>query len=375
MSDQIRVGIVGASLNRSWASAAHLPALAQLDEFTVTAVATTRHDSARETADAFGIPYAFADAGELAAHPEVDLVVASVKAAGHADVIRAALASGKHVLSEWPLGVDLAEASELAAAADAADVVHAISLQGYHSPSARFVGDVLAEGRIGRVESVSVIAAGDPLGGSRLPQSLAFAANPASGNTVLSIMAGHTLAALDQIVGSVVDVSAVIANFHERVVLAETGESIPNGAAGQVALHGRLDGGAVFSLSIHGGTAPSPDGFVITIAGTDGTLTITPKERGHYVHWTEWLVRIRANGGAATDLPVPQRYELVPAGLPAGPAAHVAVIYREIAQAIAEHREAHPSFATALRLHRVLAAAERAAETGVRQGVGAKERS
>src|SRR5690348_15352313 len=116
MTDRVRVGIVGAS-PQSWAAAAHLPALAHLDELTVTAVATTRRESARETAGTFGILHFFDSAEELALHPEVDLVVASVKVPAHAAVIRAALAARKHVLSEWPLGADLAEASALAAAA------------------------------------------------------------------------------------------------------------------------------------------------------------------------------------------------------------------------------------------------------------------
>ena len=369
MADQIRVGIVGASMNGGWAVGAHLPALAQLDEFAVTAVATTNHASASRTADAFGIPHAFADAGEMAAHPDVDLVVVSVKAAAHAEAIRAALASGKHVLSEWPLGVDANEASQLVDAADTAGVVNAVCLQGYHSPGAHFVGDLIADGRIGQVESISVIAASDPLGGNRVPQALAFSAEPAAGNTVLSIMAGHALGAVDRLVGSPVEVSAVIANLHETVTVAETGQKIPNGAAGQVALQGRLDGGAVLSLSIQGGKAATPDGFVISVAGTDGTLTVTPRDPGHYLNWADWLVRVRTGNDASTDLPIPQRYRWVAPGLPAGPAASIAPVYREIAQAIADDRPARPSFATALRLHRVLAAAERAAETGVRQRV------
>ena len=81
MPARIRVGIVGASPH-SWAAAVHLPALAHLDEFTVTAVATTRQDSAQAAASTFGIRHAFANAGELAAHPEVDLVVSSVESVG-----------------------------------------------------------------------------------------------------------------------------------------------------------------------------------------------------------------------------------------------------------------------------------------------------
>jgi predicted dehydrogenase len=366
MPERIRVGIVGAS-PQSWAAAAHLPALAHLDEFTVTAVATTRQDSARAAAGMLGIGHAFASADELAAHPEVDLVVASVKVPAHAGVVRAALAAGKHVYAEWPLGVDLAEASSLAGAASAAGVVHAVGLQAYHSPGARFVADLLADGRIGPVESVSMTAAGDPLGGSRIPRSLAWSTKPAAGNNLLTVMAGHALAALERIAGPLTDVSAVLANLHDRVAVAETGELIANHVPGQLALHGRLKSGALLSLSIHGGSAAAPSGFAITITGADGKLTITPADPRHYPGWAEWRVRVTGTDGAATDLPVPDRYRVTPAGVPAGPAAHIAALYREIAQAITEGRTAHPGFDTAVHHHRTLAAIERAAQTGVRQ--------
>jgi len=359
---------VGAS-RQSWAAAAHLPALAHLDEFTVTAVATTRPDSAEAAAGAFGIRHAFASADELAAHPEVDLVVVSVKVPAHAAAIRAALAAGKHVYSEWPLGADLAEASALADAAAAAGVVHAVNLQAYHSPGARFVADLLAGGRIGPVESVSMTAAGDPLGGSRIPRSLAWSTAPAAGNNLLTVMAGHALAALERAVGPLADVSAVLANLHDRVVVAETGEFMANRVPGQLALHGRLGSGALLSLSIHGGSATTPNGFTITITGADGALTITPADPAHYPGWAEWRVRLRGTDGTVAELPVPGRFRLIPAGVPAGPAAQIAALYREIAQAITEGRTAHPGFDTAVHHHRTLAAIERAAQTGVRQAL------
>jgi predicted dehydrogenase len=368
--ERIRVGIVGASPDRGWGVAAHLPALAHLDEFEVTAVATTRQASAQQTADVFAVRHAFGDAGELVVHPDVDLVVVSVKAPGHAKVIQAAVAAGKHVLSEWPLGVDLADATELAKAANAAGVVHAIGLQGYHSPAASFVKDLLAEGRIGRVESVGLVAAGDPLGGSQIAQGLAWGADPAAGNTLLTIMVGHALGTLDHVVGRLTEVSAVVANLHDQVVVAETGEVIANGAPGQVALHGRLDGGAVASVSVQGGNRPGPDGFFLKIVGTGGTLAITPSPGSvPFLHWADWNIRATDIDGKATELSIPDRYRVVPEGVPAGPPAHVAAVYREIAQAITEGRQAHPSFDTAVRHHRLLAAVERASQTGTRQPI------
>ena len=263
MSERIRVGIVGAS-PQSWATAAHLPALAHLDEFTVTAVATTRQDSARKAAGTFGIRHAFASAEELASHPEVDLVVASVKVPAHAAVVRAALAAGKHVYAEWPLGADLAEARALADAAAAAGVVHAVDLQAYHSPGARFVADLLAGGRIGAVASVSMTAAGDPLGGSRIPRSLAWSAEPAAGNNLLTVMAGHALAALERVAGPLADVSAVLANLHDRVTVAETGELIANHVPGQVA------GDAAVAPGQRGAPRPVQGRDLVPGVGEDG---------------------------------------------------------------------------------------------------------
>ncbi len=357
----IRVGVVGASPDRGWAKAAHLPALVRLDEFELTAVATTRPVTAQRTANAYGIPHAFADAGELAAHPDVDLVVVAVKAPDHAKAIRAALATGKHVLSEWPLGIDLAEATELMDAATAAGgVVHAVSLQSHQSPGAHFVQDLLAAGEIGQVESISVIAAGNPLGGSRILRDLAWSADGAKGNTVLSIMAGHTMATIDQLAGPLTEVSAMVATLHDQVVVAETGQTIANSAPNQVALFGRLADGAVVSVSIHGGNAPGPDGFLIKIVGTGGALTVTPVEPAHYMNWADWHVRVTAADGTVSPRAVPERYRVVPADLPAGPQASVAALYREIAHAISEGRPAHPDFHTALRHHRLLDAIERA---------------
>ena len=107
MTAPLRVGVVGATLARGWATAAHLPALTALPEFTVTAVPTTKAETARATAEAFGVPLAFEDDARLIASPEVDVVAVTVKVTGHDALVRAALAAGKHVFCEWPLGTDL----------------------------------------------------------------------------------------------------------------------------------------------------------------------------------------------------------------------------------------------------------------------------
>ncbi|GAA0230746.1 Gfo/Idh/MocA family oxidoreductase [Actinomadura nitritigenes] len=355
----IRVGVVGAT---GWADGSHLPALAALEAFEVTAVATTSQASADRAASAHGVRLAFADAGELAAHPDVDLVVVSVKASGHADVIRAALKAGKHVVSEWPLGVDAEEARELAEAATAAGVVHAVVLQGHHSPSARFAADLLAEGRIGTLESVALIAEGAPWGGSRIWPNLVFGLDPSGGTTILSIMAGHFLAALERVAGPLTEVSARLPRTHDHVLVAGTERTVPNATPSHVLLHGMLASGATASVTVHGGNGPIQDAFLLKLVGSDGTLTATPAQRETFIHWGDWDIRIGDD-----ILAVPDTYRTVPAGVRSGPPANIAALYQEVAEAIAEGRQPHPSFETALRHHRLLAAIERSAADGTAQ--------
>jgi hypothetical protein len=46
--EKIRVGIIGASMRNGWARDAHIPALSALPEFEITAVSTSRQETADE---------------------------------------------------------------------------------------------------------------------------------------------------------------------------------------------------------------------------------------------------------------------------------------------------------------------------------------
>jgi predicted dehydrogenase len=253
----IRIGVIGATPARGWGTAAHLPALQALEEFEVTAVSTTRLSTARATAEVFGVPLAFDDDDELVSHPEVDAVAITVKVPEHDRLIRAALAAGKHVFSEWPLGVDLGQASALAELARASGVRHLVGLQGYQAPGALFVREMIENGDLGRLLTVSVVAAGGPAG-RRIPQANVYATDVAAGATVLSISTGHILATLARAVGEFRELSAVVALVNTETTVIETGQTVPVTAPDQVVLAGRLEGGAVASVAVQGGSAPGP---------------------------------------------------------------------------------------------------------------------
>src|SRR3954464_10835965 len=143
--DRIRVGIVGASASRGFASIAHLPALRSLPQFEIAAVCTTRQETAEEAARHYGVPLAFSDPETLAKHPDVDLVTVSVKVPDHYRPVMASIDAGKHVYSEWPLGRNTDEAIRMVDAAQRRGVRHAVGLQGQMSPAINYARDLIAE--------------------------------------------------------------------------------------------------------------------------------------------------------------------------------------------------------------------------------------
>lgn len=129
-SDKLRVGIVGASAGRGFASIAHIPALQALPQFETVAVCTTRQETAEAAAQHYGAKLAFDDPAQMAAHPEIDLVTVSVKVPDHFAPVMTAIDAGKHVYCEWPLGRNTDEAVCMLNAAERRRVRHAVGLQG-----------------------------------------------------------------------------------------------------------------------------------------------------------------------------------------------------------------------------------------------------
>src|SRR5712692_3437568 len=112
---RIRVGIIGANPDRGWAAQAHIPALKSLsDDFEITALSTSRRESADAASKLFGVPLAFDNHQDLVSSGAVDVVAVTVKVPHHLELATAALGAGKAGYCEWPLGNGLKEAETAA---------------------------------------------------------------------------------------------------------------------------------------------------------------------------------------------------------------------------------------------------------------------
>ena len=89
----LRVGIVSAA----WGAFAHLPAWRAIPGVEVTAICTSREETARAAADRLGLPRAFWNAQEMCADPDIDIVDLGTRPSVRLPMVLAALAHGKHV--------------------------------------------------------------------------------------------------------------------------------------------------------------------------------------------------------------------------------------------------------------------------------------
>lgn len=359
----IRVGIIGADTKASWAGAAHIPAIQAQAGMVLAAVATRNEDSARSAAAAFGAERWFADPYELIRDSAVDLVVVAVKVPAHRELVLAALAAGKAVYCESPLGATLAETQEMAAAS--AGLHTAIGLQGRMNPSVRRAAEIVAEGKIGRLLSARVTATTFGFG-PQSPSAYDYFNKAASGARFLTITTAHVLDVVEAVLGNMTEVDARTELLWPEIELVDTGATSVREIPDHVDLVARTARGASLSMQVLAGMAPEDACFELQVRGSAGSLTL----RGQHLAGVQvgGLVLSASVPFAPPDPPVASgAVGPTAAAFWEGAPINVGEVYASLARDIATGRVDTPGFEHALHNSRLVAAVERAAQTGVRQ--------
>jgi len=354
MSKKLRLGIVGADAKgQGWAPLAHFPALRSLPEYEVAALCTTREETARAAAERYGVAKAYHDYHEMAASPDIDAVSVVVRAPNHHQVVMAALAAGKPVYCEWPLGVTTVQAEEMAALARKKRVPAVVGLQARCDPTLRYVRDLVAQGYIGDVLAVTMamISPGLP----ERSQSKIWEAKLAGGVSALTIRGMHSLDALCMCVGEFTEVSGRLSTQIKQWKLVETGEMVDVEVPDNVMVHGVVKNGAV--VTTHIATLPTATpGFRMEIYGRDGALHVSTP--GAVQRDANKLMGAKGRAPLA-PMEVPSSYVEVPSDTPAGPPHNVAALYRRLANAVKTGSAVEPDFEHALKTHRLMDAIAR----------------
>ena len=365
MTNKIRVGIIGANPDRGWAATAHIPALKSLsNDFEITALSTTRKESAEAAGKQFAVPLAFDNHHDLVTNPAVDVVAVTVKVPYHFELVTAALNAGKSVYCEWPLGNGLEEAEQLAELACKKGVLAVAGLQARAAPVVNYVHDLIKDGYIGEVLSTTLIGSGMSWG-AVIDQPNAYNADIRDGATLLSIPLGHTVDALCYCLGEVHELSATMTNRRKTFVLAETGEVKPMTAHDQVLVSGLLDNGTALSIHYRGGMSRGTN-MLWEINGTEGDLQLT-SYGGHGQIFEMALQGGKGEEQGLKPMAVPDKYRWAPAQHAPGMATNVAQAYVRFASDFRNGTHLCPNFDDAVTRHRMLRAIEIAASSGQRQ--------
>jgi predicted dehydrogenase len=274
----LRLAIAGANAERGWARDAHIPALKAIAGIAIHAVSARTQGIADTAAATFGATKAYGDTLAMVRDAEVDVVAVLVKVPEHRTIVLAALEAGKHVYCEWPLGRNFAEAQEMAAAAAASGQHVAIGLQGANAVAVRHAAKLVRDGAIGRLLNLRVVSS--TAGWATIaPPHYAYLQDRSNGATLATIAGGHTLAAVEKVVGRYGDVAARCSILNDTVEIAGTGERVERTCADHMLITGKHASGCVSTVEIVGGQ-PIPLRF--ELRGTEGTLEITGHHPGGF---------------------------------------------------------------------------------------------
>ncbi len=361
---RLGVGIIGVSPVRGWAAAAHIPALRVLPNYEIRAVSAHSAESARAAGRVFGVSAVFSDYEQLVTQPDIDLVAVTVKVPHHRELVSAALAAGKAVYCEWPLGRDLDDARAMAALAAQQGVRTVVGLQARQAPAIEYVQQLLSDGYVGEVLSTTMV--GLSVLGDVLGQPNAYMLDKKNGANVLTVAAGHSLDILNYILGEFADLSAVSDLRRPLITIEETGEQIVKTAVDQIAVIGTLTSRATASIHIREAVAGGT-GFLWEINGTDGTLRITADAALPEIYPLTVAGAHGRNEPAVLPVPVTltQKWPSL-TSLDGAPAFNVGRAYAAFAADIDNGTRTVPDFADGVRRHEVIAAIERSAASGER---------
>lgn len=350
MKEKIRIGFIGLNPEGHWAANAHLPALAYLrEDFEVTGVANTTYESAKRSAAAFGIPYAFENAEALIRSEHIDLVVVTVKVPYHFALVKAALEAGKHVYCEHPLGNGLDESTQLAELAERKGVVAVTGLQMTVSPEVRHLKQLINDGYVGDILSTTLIGSGGNWRNETIAENY-YLNDKSNGATMLTIPLAHTLAGVIKVLGGFREFSSHLVNHFTKVTVTDSGDVKEKTAEDQIMIIGTLENDVAISVHYRGGMSRGTN-LLWEINGTNGDLQIT----GAIGHGQLTELTIKGATGSENELvtltPAAELYDDLPSDAVSG---NVARMYKLLAADIRNNTRTAPTFEDGAELYRLL---------------------
>ncbi len=274
----LRVGMVGYAFMgavhaHAWRSAHRFFDLPRTPEL---AVLGGRDQAAVSAAAAqFGFAETETDWRALVARDDIDVIDICTPGNLHAEIAVAALEAGKHVLCEKPLANSVAEAEQMAAAAERAAAAGVYAMCGFtyrRTPALALAKKLIDDGALGVIRQVRAQYLQDWLTDPDTPMTWRMDARLA-GSGALGDTGSHLIDATQWLTGqAITGVSALTETFVRQRPWADgsgQGEVTVDDAALFIA---RFDGGAIGSYEATRMATGRKNALRLEISGTDGAL-------------------------------------------------------------------------------------------------------
>jgi predicted dehydrogenase len=262
----LRIGLIGAGANTR---TRHIPGLRALPDVTLVAVCNRRPESTAAIAHEHGIPRTYEHWEQVIADPEVDAVVVGTWPYLHCTITLAALARGKHVLTEARLSLNAAEAHRmLQAARQHPELVTQVVPSPFGLKGHDVMRELLTQGYLGQLREVHVFSRNAALADPAAPLSWRQDA-ALSGYNMLTLGIIHET--LLRWVPPPVRVLAQVHAFLATRIDPQSGVRRPVGTPDSVQVLAVLEGGARAVYQLSGVTAFGQEAG-IHLYGTEGVL-------------------------------------------------------------------------------------------------------
>ena len=184
------------------------------------AVCTSTPGGAEQAAHDLGFVRAADRWQDVATAPDVDIVVVNTPNHLHAPMALAAIAAGKHVHCEKPLGLDPSECRSMTEAAEAAGVRTIVGFNYRQNPATSLAREIIASGEIGQPISIRATHNEDFMADPALPLGWKHR-RATAGHGALVDVGSHIVCIAEYLLGPIVRVSGQLRTVFAQRPLRE----------------------------------------------------------------------------------------------------------------------------------------------------------
>lgn len=200
-------------IGTGFARKVQIPAFLACENAAVVSVSSGSLANAQSTAKEFDIGHFSDDWRETASHSDVDLVCITTPPNLHKEMTLFAIEHGKHVLCEKPMAMNVVEAEEMLAAANAKGVLALIDFELRFQPGRQRAYAMIREGTIGRIRHAKWNFRAPHRGDASLPWN--WWSDIEQGGGALGAINSHIIDSFNWFLGA--EVSSVFCQLHAHV--------------------------------------------------------------------------------------------------------------------------------------------------------------